>query len=103
YSLGASWDISKEGFYRFALLPYLKVRATYGYNGNVDNNLTAYTTATYRSGTGTLTSLPYAIVDNPPNPELRWERDKIVNLAIDFGTKNNVINGSLEYYKKTGI
>ena len=57
WSTGVSWTISEEPFYNFSLLPYLKLRATYGYNGNIDKTVTAYTTAqTY--GTNTITGLP---------------------------------------------
>src|SRR5690606_8607262 len=36
YSVGISWDLSKEDFYNFGILPYSKLRATYGYSGNID-------------------------------------------------------------------
>ncbi|SDF80946.1 TonB-linked outer membrane protein, SusC/RagA family [Mucilaginibacter pineti] len=103
YSVGLGWNISQESFYKSSWLPYLKLRATYGYNGNIDKNLSAYTTALYNSGSSALTLQPYATVQNPPNPELRWERDNIKNLGLDFATKNNIISGTIEYYRKTGL
>src|SRR5690606_22705099 len=47
--------------------------------------------------------LPYARIVNPPNPELRWEKVKVINFGIDFGLRNNVISGTVEYYRKKGL
>jgi TonB-linked SusC/RagA family outer membrane protein len=103
YSAGLSWNLSDEGFYKLKWLPYLKARATFGYNGNVDRSLSAVTTATYYSGTNTETNLPYAIINNPPNPDLRWERVEIYNLGLDFGLRKSVLSGSIDLYHKKGI
>jgi TonB-linked SusC/RagA family outer membrane protein len=108
WSAGLAWNLSEEGFYPFSTaLPLLKLRATYGYNGNIDKSLSAFTTASYNNGTGNLnnsgTRLPYAIIQNPPNPELRWERVIVSNFGMDFRTKAGRFSGSLEYYQKKGI
>jgi TonB-linked SusC/RagA family outer membrane protein len=101
WSGGLSWIISKESSYNIDFLPYLKLRATYGYNGSVNKSVSALTTATL---TGlNLFQLPYATIINPPNPELRWERVKILNTGMDFSTKGNKVSGSIEYYYKQGI
>ena len=101
YSLGGSWTISEERFYAVSNLPYLRLRATYGHNGNVDKRTSAYTTAQYRARDQN-TGLPYALIINPPNPDLRWERIKVSNLGVDFSTRNAVFNGSIEYFIKKG-
>src|SRR5690606_22873054 len=44
----------------------------------------------------------YAVIDNPPNPELRWEQVGTSNIAIDFASKNNRVTGSVEFYRKKG-
>lgn len=103
YSAGLAWNINEEDFYSLAWLPYLKLRATYGYNGNTDRSLSAYTTARYLPGFISITGLNYAQVVNAPNPELRWERVRIFNLGLDFSTKNGTFSGSLEYYRKNGL
>jgi len=102
WSVGAAWNLSQENWYRLLWLPYLKLRLTYGYNGNVNKNITAYTTAS----TGYMTNntlLPYGVILNPPNPDLKWERDQIINMALDFETKADVLSGSLDYYRKKGM
>src|SRR5690606_34503480 len=44
----------------------------------------------------------YVIIQNPPNPELRWERIGMINVGLDFRTTNNTFSGSIEYYHKNG-
>ncbi|AMP99818.1 TonB-dependent receptor [Pedobacter cryoconitis] len=101
WSAGVGWNINNESFYSSELIPLLKIRATYGYNGSVNKSVSAYTTASI-SGVN-LYQLPYATIINPPNPELRWERIKIFNMGVDFSSKGNRISGSLEYYNKKGV
>lgn len=99
YSIGAGWMLNNEPFYKVSWLPYLKLRASYGYSGNVDNTLSAQATIRY-IGQSTLGKQTYADLFNPPNPELGWEKTGIVNLGADFAFKNGILSGSLEYYRK---
>lgn len=103
YSTGVSWKLSQESFYKLAWLEQLGFRATFGYNGNVDKTVSAYTTATYLGANLSGTGMPYASITNPPNPDLRWERVRMINFALDFKTKGGRISGSLEYYLKKGV
>ena len=99
WSAGGKWDISKEDFYGLSWLPFLDFRTTYGYNGNLDRSITGVTTFQFLNN-APYTNLPYAQISNVGNPDLKWETTGIANLAIDFGSKNNTINGSFEYYLK---
>lgn len=99
WSAGASWELSKETFYHFGLLPYLRLRTTYGYSGNVDPSMTAVTTIEYQ-GNNPYTSTPYAHVRNFANPDLRWEKSGMMNIGLDFRVKNQILSGSVEYYYK---
>ncbi|WP_170123239.1 SusC/RagA family TonB-linked outer membrane protein [Pedobacter nutrimenti] len=102
WSLGLMWNISDEQFYHVNQLPKLRIRATYGYNGNLDKSTSAYLTAR-NPGIINRWNLPYTEIVNPPNPSLRWEKVKNINLGIDFSTTKNLISGSLDYYVKQGI
>lgn len=99
WSAGISWNISKEDFYKQAnWLPYLRVRVTHGYNGNVDRTVSAFTTASI-DGQNNYGALTGNII-NPPNPALRWEKVQMTNIGVDFASLHNIISGSLEYYHR---
>jgi TonB-linked outer membrane protein, SusC/RagA family len=101
WSIGTGWKISNESFYHQEFLPYLNLRASYGFNGNTYRYGTALLTGRY--GTALLTGAPSITNLTAPNPELSWERVKNLNLGLDFETKDNFVTGSIEYYNKTGI
>ncbi len=101
WSSGIAWIINKESFYKSTAIPQLKIRFTYGINGNVDNTMAAVTTIRYTTR-ALFTSLPYATVQNIPNPSLRWEQTKTINIGIDFATKENRIKGSIDLFSKHG-
>lgn len=98
WSAGLSWNIHREDFYTISGLDYLKLRLTYGFNGNVDNSITAL--ATLRQSSGNINNQPYATVRTYPNPELRWEKTQVINLGLDFQAFQKTIKGRLEYYSK---
>jgi TonB-linked SusC/RagA family outer membrane protein len=100
YSVGASWEINNEKFYHVAWLPYLKLRTTFGYNGNSNPGATAYSVIGLSTNTDYRTLLPYASVSNLSNSLLRPERTAVTNIALDFRTKDNRFSGSIEYYLK---
>lgn len=101
WSAGAAWVVSKEPFYHSSFLPELKIRATFGYSGNADPTASAKTTIAYQS-VSRYTQTPVAAFDNYANPDLRWEKMGMLNIGVDFGTKRNILRGSLEYYHKKG-
>ena len=100
WSAGLKWDAAKENFFRSEWLQQLSLRATYGFNGNVNKDLTAFTTVRY--GIDGATAGTNATVVSPPNPELRWERVNMLNVGVDFALKRNILFGSLEYFTKKG-
>ncbi|MCE7044531.1 SusC/RagA family TonB-linked outer membrane protein [Dyadobacter sp. CY312] len=103
YSAGLSWKVHHEDFYSLPWLPYLNLRGTFGYNGNIDKSISAYTTARYFASNLSGTGLPYASVINPPNPQLRWERTRMINAGLDFKAFTNRLSGSIEFYTKKGL
>lgn len=104
WSAGLGWIASEELFLKSKVLDFLKLRLTYGYNGNTNPNATAYTTAnSYAGAQNLITYLPYLGVRTPPNPELRWERIKIINAGLDFELLGSRLSGSVEYYDKQGL
>lgn len=102
WSVGGSWDISKESFYKFGAMPYLRLRATYGFSGNIDPAMSAVSTVIYSQPRAYNPGLPYAQFNTYSNPELRWETSGMFNLGLDFRLASDRISGSIEYYRKKG-
>lgn len=100
WSLGTAWDISKETFYDIDWLPLLKLRFSYGYTGNTSNTTPALTTILYSPVVSVYTGTPIASIVSPPNPDLRWEETRILNLGADFTIFQNRITGSFEWFVK---
>lgn len=102
WSAGIAWKLSNEEFYKVDFLPYLNLRATYGFSGNIDPAMVAVNTISYSFENSLINGNPVAQFSNYYNPLLKWETSKMLNVAIDFQTKNNRISGSVEYYRKNG-
>lgn len=101
WSMGLGWDISREPFYHAgSWLPELRLRSSYGFNGNVYNG-SAYMTGTYL--TEPLTGLPSIVNISPQNDQLRWEKVKIFNAGLDFVSKGGRFSGTVEYFDKRGL
>lgn len=99
WSIGGAWTITEEDFFNLNWLPYIRLRSTFGYNGNVNKSVAALLTATYAANANAF-GLFTASVNNPANPNLQWEKTGILNLAIDFEILHGVLSGSFEYYLK---
>lgn len=98
WSLGGSWEITKERFFKHSPMHYLRVRTTYGSAGNIDKSQSHYPTISL--GTNSITDLPQATLQHPGNPSLRWEQVNTFNIGIDWGFLSNRLRGSVEYYNK---
>lgn len=100
WSTGLSWDMIKEKFFRLNVIERLKLRATYGYSGNVDLRKTPEPIASVTSGT--YSRLPALAVSKLNDPSLRWEKVSTFNLGLDFSLFKSRVSGSVDYYIKTG-
>jgi TonB-dependent starch-binding outer membrane protein SusC len=101
WSAGVSWDVSREKWFRFKTISFLKLRTTYGVSGNADPTKSGYTVLDY-TVSSTYTFLPTATISQFANPDLRWERTAMFNIGVDFKAFNNRLQGSVEYYRKKG-
>lgn len=102
WSTGIAWNISREGFYKWQAVPELKLRTTYGYNGNFNNGIASALAVIAYSGVNQLTGLSQAAIVSPPNPNLSFERVGQLNMALDFSSRNQRISGTIEGYVKYG-
>jgi TonB-linked SusC/RagA family outer membrane protein len=101
WSVGGGWKVSDEPFYRSALVPSLKIKATYGYSGNVDLTRTALPVGIYFTAPAP-TFLPATRIISINNADLKWEQSRQMNLGVEFSTKRNIISGSVDFYLKKG-
>lgn len=100
WSVGGSWDLSKEEWYKIKWVPALKLRASFGYSGNVANYLSGKPTITYEPARSSYTGLIIAGVGNAPNPNLKWEEVKTINLGVDASFLNNRITAGIDVFEK---
>jgi TonB-linked SusC/RagA family outer membrane protein len=101
-AVGVGWNIAQESFLNNVMwLNQLKLRASYGYNGNNDiKDYLAYGgigSANYSFG-GSLENgyVPSSI----SNQNLHWEKTRSANYGVDMGFFNNRISVSADYYDK---
>lgn len=99
WSTGIGWELSRESFYKFDLLPYLRLNLTYGYSGNIDPSQAGVTTIRYVS-TNQFLGTPEADFSRFANPDLRWEKVGQTNIGLSFRSKNDRVTGSIEYFNK---
>lgn len=104
WSAGGLWRISKESFMQYIpQINDMRLRATYGYMGNVNKSLSAYLTAQSTSYLINSYNQFFADIVNPPNPSLRWERVSKLNFGLDVGLFGNRLSLSVDYWKKKGM
>jgi TonB-linked SusC/RagA family outer membrane protein len=100
WSTGAKWIIKEESFLKDVnLVNSLNLRASYGFNGNINLNVFPFTNISL-SNLDAFSQQPYAFISQPANPNLRWEKTAILNFGVDFSILNNRLGGTVEYYKK---
>jgi len=97
WSASASWSMNREKWLSsFKPLDLLKIRASYGVNGN--NGISAYkaygvySASAYNGVVGMLPS-------QPSNPYLSWEKNATWNVGVDFGFINR-LRGSVDVYSR---
>lgn len=88
YSFGGKWNIAGEGFYKSFILPVLQFRVNYGTTGTSNSRINGM--QSFSLPLGALTA----------NNQIKPSKTGMLNLGLDFGSKNNRITGSLEYYDK---
>jgi TonB-linked SusC/RagA family outer membrane protein len=103
-SLGIGWVISEENFMKqIPVINYLKLRASYGENGNKVARysslarVTANDASKYVFGDGGLTAIGRSVT-SLANSDLKWERTRGINIGLDFSILKNRIDGNVEYY-----
>lgn len=98
-SLALAWIISHENFFNIDMVSFLKLRASWGRNGN--RSIGAYSALArmssnqYYDGSNVQQGI---FTSSLSNSGLRWEETESINIGLNVGLLENRINLSLDYY-----
>lgn len=99
YSVGASWRIDQEEFMNsVSFIDRLKLRASFGQVGN--DNLGDFYLSQPRYSLTSNAGAPAIFWSDLGNNALEWETAESYDVALEFSVLDNLIDGSVEYYKK---
>jgi len=100
FALG--WVISNEKFFKVNFINRMKLRASWGANGNRDIGVYSALARTgsnlWYDGTATRVGV---FNSSLANPGLSWEKTTSLNFGVDVGILNNKIDFSADVYDKT--
>ena len=107
WSVAGSWNIHQESFMdAFSEVSNLKVRASYGIQGNIDKSTSPYVLGVY-DNVSILPGMNEEIIQalGAPNPNLRWEKTTSTNIGLDLGLFDNKVFlvGDYYYRKSTDL
>lgn len=107
WSVGGKWNIAEESFLdNLTWLNQLSARVSFGFQGNVAENFSPDLVAQIPTGAAAVNPIsgdPILLIKSLAYQDLRWERNKTLNLGLDFAFFQNRISGSVEYFKKAGF
>ncbi|MEO5947651.1 MAG: SusC/RagA family TonB-linked outer membrane protein [Chitinophagaceae bacterium] len=97
-SVGLGWEISKMNFMRKAsIIKYLKLKASYGIQGDQDGF--GFYPGTDRYEIGNLNNNPSFSFTTKGNPDLTWESAKMLQAGVEFKL-GRFLTGAVDYYVK---
>ncbi len=99
WSVGAAWNLHSEEFLMDSeVFNQLRIRGSYGLSGNSAIELNTYQAMlSYDedyAGQGAVYPSQFG------NKNLTWEKNRTLDVGVDFGLWNNRLSGSFAYYKK---
>lgn len=104
-SLSTGWVLSEENFLKNnELINFLKLRISWGENGNQEIGNFQYTSLIYGGSNYTLGNgqilVPGSNPENISNPELKWETVRQTDIGLDVGFWMDKLRFSFDYYIK---
>lgn len=108
-SASLGWNITNEKFmeHRPDWLSNMKIRVSWGKNGNEAINLFLYTAnvamgSNYAFGGGSSQQvMPGSKPSGTPNKNIKWEESEQTDLGIDLGFFGQALTFTADYFKKT--
>ncbi|MBO9631535.1 MAG: SusC/RagA family TonB-linked outer membrane protein [Chitinophagaceae bacterium] len=105
WSVGGLWRIGEEEFLRNSrVLDMANLRVSYGLQGNIDKQTSAFITGKY-TNPGFFPGQPNETgiqVSNPPNDKLRWEKTTNFNIGFDLSFFNGRLRTTVDAYSRRG-
>ena len=99
WSASGAWNINREKFMQWAQwLDNLRLRASYGVQGNIDRTTSPYILGTWANASLGGVTEDRIDVTSPPNQNLRWETTYSWNTALDFAALDNRLGFTFELY-----
>ena len=98
WSVGAAWIISKETWFNSSWVDMLKLKASYGSQGN--DNISDYMyTDTYNiiPSDGEIA----VTFDSKGKEDITWETNRNFNVGAEFTLFKGILDGSVEYFNRT--
>ncbi len=100
--VSAGWNVHKENFWSIMpqQLSSLKLRASYGVNGNISGLSDFQAQGAYGVGAryNGLAAIQNTVL---PNPDLKWEQSKTLDLGLDLGLLNDRVSFLFDYFDRT--
>lgn len=102
YAVGASWNISEEGFFTNLrnIFDQLKIRTSYGTQGNQEEIGNFAYLPVYGVIGSAYNGRPGIAAGNVGNPNYKWEVIESLNVGVDFKVWKSRISGSIDYYNR---
>jgi len=101
-AVALAWRISDENFFKIDLINRMKLRLSWGVNGNRDIGIYAALAQLgsnlYDNGSKVVMG---TYTNSVSNPGLRWERTQSINAGLDIGLFKDRIDMSVDYYDMT--
>jgi len=99
YSVSGLWRMGDEKWMKpVTWISSLNMRASYGIQGNIDKNTSPYLIGIFNRRS-ILGQSEYVIdAETAPNPSLKWEKTRNVNVGFDFSFLKGKINFTVDYY-----
>lgn len=100
YSFAIKWNLMNESFMKdLEWMDDLALRGSYGIQGNIHEDASPYLIISTGDRDNIL-GLPTSSIMKLPNPDLRWEKTRSWNAAIDFSFLKGWIRGGVDVYGK---
>ncbi|QNL49558.1 TonB-dependent receptor [Olivibacter sp. SDN3] len=95
-SLALAWNIAEEAFFNKGIVNLLKVRAGYGIAGN--QNIPDFAFRSLYRPVYSNNSVTYVSDGRLGNEDLRWEKQKQLNIGLDAAILNDRFSFSFDYF-----